>query len=70
MEQKVKITKCPPGRAEGAYFQRYSLDRNFGRAIPLEVNPSGETPQYATLAEDFSRSAMSLRELAEMGEGD
>lgn len=72
MADKVKVTKCPPMAAEGAYFQSHQFNRRLGRSTSdwvMNSNPTiVETPREITLAEEFSIQALSLREL--LVEGD
>jgi hypothetical protein len=71
-EKKIKVTKCPPGAAEGAYFQSHQFNRRLGRSTSewiRNTNPTPtETPREITLEESFSITAMSLRELMAEGE--
>jgi hypothetical protein len=70
-----EIQVCPPGRAEGAYFQQYSFIRksDFGSSgtNQIDPNPPGEeTPELMTVRASLNMNTQSLRDimLSEDGE--
>lgn len=72
---EVKVTKCPPGVAEGAVFQRYAWHRHAFASIVSscrdDVNPAPDEPSpRSTLLEEFSASALSLRDIITGDDGD
>jgi hypothetical protein len=68
----VKITYLPPGRAEGSSFQAHANDRRLRRSTSEWITdsnlPADETPEGITLMDEFSRSALSLRDIIEEGD--
>jgi hypothetical protein len=70
-----EVHVCPPGRAEGAYFQQYSFIRksDFGSSgtNQIDPNPPGEeTPELMTVRASLNMNTQSLRDimLSEDGE--
>lgn len=69
--KEVKVQYCPPGRAEGASFQRFSHDRYFANVKATDVFiPGDETPANISLLTEINASAMSLREIITEGGDD
>jgi hypothetical protein len=63
-----EIKVCPPGRAEGAYFQQYSFSKrgDFGSSgtNQIDPNPPGDdTPELKTVQASLNMDVRTWREI-------